>query len=152
MSPSGHATIFLETGATAYVANSYGTTIFMKSGAHLVDYGGNLSVSIFLESGQRITWGKYFDTFYCSSLTFDYEQARVKQESSSSIAFRYFDNSAIASADGNICLRLLDILGNTILTREGTGELAIDLSALPTRVFLVEVRAGGGRMMRKILR
>jgi hypothetical protein len=148
-------TIFAEPGSVLNINHGTRLVGYIKNG---VSFGGNLNAAsgVFM-----LTPGASFpvtepglDTLYCDNLTFDYSQvnsAGIVEEYQPQVAIHQAPDHLLAtSANQPIELRLLNLLGNEVLSRRGVGELDIDLTPVPTGIYIAIAESGGQRVTKKI--
>jgi hypothetical protein len=149
-------TMFVEPGGAVHIqgADSGHNIYYLKQGAIIKGVSYPFSAVVLSRDAQIIS--THADTFYCDNVTFDYSQisnANIADENDAGSFAHYASGMlSLRFIDNLISCKLTNLLATTILTREGTGELDIDLSSLPSGVYFVEIRAGGRTEMRKIVR
>jgi hypothetical protein len=127
--------------------------IYLRPGAVFPGYNSSISSfpQVIVEG-----YGDYggIDTFYVPDLTFDYSQVSGDVEDSPSSAKFVLHQTPghllATSANQPIELRLLNLLGNEVLSRRGVGELDIDLTPVPDGIYIAIAKAGDCRKVHKI--
>ncbi len=141
--------IFVEAGGTLKTGDGTSGVCYLKDGASIA--GSFSPVVLPRDYGQMSG-----DTFCCPSLAFDYSlvsRSVADAPSLPPISIHQTADHLIAHADGQpISLRLVSVLGEVVLTLSGEQDLDVDLSSLPAGVYFAEVRAGGRREVRRVIR
>jgi hypothetical protein len=146
-SQRGHI-IFVEPGGSINLAHAQYSLSYLLTGSSITtDNGG-----IIVQASSTVTGDR--NAFNCRDLIFDYSQVsgEVRRESQASqISIRQTSEHLFARAEGEpMGLRLINLLGNEVLSQRGTGELDVDLLSLPNGFFFAVVQAGEEHVVKQI--
>jgi hypothetical protein len=146
-------TVFAEPGSSV-TNQGFGGIFYLKTGSSFTS-NGSYSVAI-LNRDAKIPFGgdNFVDTFYCDNVTFDYSLVNKEVSKTDlerlSISHHAPDHLLATSANQPIDLRLLNLLGNEVLSRRGEGGLDIDLTSVPAGIYIAIAESGGQRVTKKI--
>jgi hypothetical protein len=145
--------VFAEPGSVVSGAGA-GDIIYLKPGVSFQVSGLGRCVVLLPPNTPGVYANDGTDTFQCANLTFDYSQVNgsgVDDQSSPQISIHQTPDHLFATtANQPIDLRLLNLLGNEMLSRRGTGELDVDLSSLAAGMYIAIAESGGQRLTKKI--
>jgi len=149
-------TVFAEPGsivATEIISNCI---IYLRPGCQFKPPPNQPFVTnsvVILPQNWGANWmGQGTDTFQCANLTFDYSQVSgsVDGQPSAQISINQTPDHLLATiANQPLELRLLNLLGNEVLSRRGTGELDVDLSLLAAGIYIAVAESGGHQRVTK---
>ena len=150
--------IYAEPGSTINNERDAGECMifYMRTGSQFIGAPPIYNSVFILSSGVTLNYNKdlhQIDTFFCDNLTFDDSQvnASVPQQKTEPIVIRQVANAFYVESKSTLRIRILNLLGSEVLSRQSSGSLDLDLSSLQAGVYFAVVESGGARQVRKIV-